>query len=127
VNVELSPLPEVTCHPAQINQLVMNLVAQRHLRLQRRRRVTVRTTAERRRRGGDPCLDNSTGIEPATCRRSLTVLHDQTGRPGNGPGLSISHQIVEDHGGTITVTSKVGEGTHFTVLLPLRGSRGVRK
>ncbi len=39
--------------------------------------------------------------------------------PGTGLGLVISRAIVEAHGGTITVTSKIGAGTCFRVELPL--------
>jgi len=38
---------------------------------------------------------------------------------GTGLGLSVAHGIVERHGGTITVKSSVGEGTGFTINLPL--------
>ena len=38
---------------------------------------------------------------------------------GNGLGLSIAKRIVELHGGSITVASRLGEGTSFTVVLPL--------
>ena len=37
---------------------------------------------------------------------------------GSGLGLSISHGIIEQHGGTIHVDSLVGKGTVFTVSLP---------
>ena len=38
--------------------------------------------------------------------------------PGTGLGLSISRALVEQHGGTISVKSTVGEGTHVTVSIP---------
>ena len=38
---------------------------------------------------------------------------------GSGLGLSISHQIVQEHGGYVTVESKVGAGTSFFVNIPI--------
>jgi len=39
---------------------------------------------------------------------------------GTGLGLSVAHGIIEQHKGTLSVTSKVGEGSVFTIRLPLR-------
>ena len=38
---------------------------------------------------------------------------------GSGMGLAICRKIVERHGGTIAATSIVGQGTTFTVTLPV--------
>jgi PAS domain S-box-containing protein len=46
---------------------------------------------------------------------------------GTGLGLAITHKIVEDHGGAITFRSTPGQGTVFTVLLPIRSERPVRR
>ena len=47
----------------------------------------------------------------------------ETSISGTGVGLAIAKDIVEAHGGTITVESAVGEGTTFTVRLPLNDRR----
>jgi two-component system NtrC family sensor kinase len=43
---------------------------------------------------------------------------------GTGLGLSVSQGIVERHGGSIRVQSKLGEGSTFTIWLPLEGEEG---
>ena len=43
---------------------------------------------------------------------------------GTGLGLSIVYQIIRDHGGTINVRSRVGQGTTITVELPVAATNG---
>jgi len=47
-----------------------------------------------------------------------TKKAEESGEAGTGIGLSIVQQIVEQHGGQIEVTSKPGEGSCFTLVLP---------
>jgi PAS domain S-box-containing protein len=122
LNLELSPLPEVLCFPARINQVVLNLTANAIYACAESGTVTVRTQSEPD-GAALHIIDNGSGI-PADV---LPKIFDPffTTKPvgqGTGLGLSISHQIVEDHGGHIEVVSKVGEGTHFTIHLPLRAT-----
>jgi PAS domain S-box-containing protein len=62
--------------------------------------------------------DTGQGIRAETLTRVFSPLFT-TKAQGMGFGLSISKRIVEAHGGKISVESKLGEGTTFTVTFPL--------
>ncbi len=69
-------------------------------------------------------VDNGPGIPPELCERIFEPrFTTKLGRVqfGLGLGLSISRQIIEDHGGHITVTSRVGR-TDVHVVLPIGGT-----
>jgi len=68
--------------------------------------------------------DTGTGIEEGTLNRIFDPFFTtkQIGK-GTGLGLSICYGIIKEHNGTITAKSKKGEGTIFTIRLPLNGSR----
>ena len=48
-----------------------------------------------------------------------------TKEKGLGLGMAIAHRITEDHGGMIDVASEVGQGTTFTVSIPVNGAARV--
>jgi signal transduction histidine kinase len=64
--------------------------------------------------------DNGSGIDPANLSRIFEPFFTtkMEGR-GTGLGLSIVQRIVEKHGGQLSVESALGQGTTFTVRLPL--------
>ena len=63
--------------------------------------------------------DSGSGIDPGVRSRLFEpfVTTKEVGR-GTGLGLSICKNIVESHGGSITVDSELGKGARFTVALP---------
>jgi signal transduction histidine kinase len=62
--------------------------------------------------------DRGQGMDEETRARIFEPFFT-TKRKGTGLGLAIAKQIVEQHGGNIRVESRPGEGTRFTVELPL--------
>jgi signal transduction histidine kinase len=108
----------VNMNPIQIEQVVVNLLQNAMESGEWGVRVTVRTE-------GAPdavrviVSDTGRGITPEHQSRMFdpfftTRLH----LGGTGLGLSIVHGIITEHGGTIDVQSRLGEGTTITVALP---------
>jgi len=63
--------------------------------------------------------DNGCGMPDAVRRRIFEPLFSTKGSRGTGLGLAVSHKIVQEHGGALTVESVEGEGTSFILELPV--------
>ena len=118
VTKEFAGLPQLVCHPFQLNQVFMNLLVNAGQAIESKGVIIVRT-------GFDEdwiwveIQDTGKGIKP----ENLTRIFDPffTTKPvgkGTGLGLSMAYGIVKKHGGRIDVTSEVGRGTCFRVWLP---------
>lgn len=116
------PVP-VTGNVAELQQVVSNLVInglQAMARGGRIRIITSTTERDGRRVGRIAVEDQGPGIAPEHLGRIFDPFFTTKGvGEGTGLGLSVSYGIVQDHDGTIDVTSVPQRGSTFTVILPL--------
>lgn len=118
-------LPRVDADAEQLKQVLINLVQNAVQAIgERAGEIVLRTV--RPERFGDfraqefvelQISDNGPGI-PADQQLNIFVPFFTTKQKGTGLGLAICQRIVKNHGGTISVQSKVGEGSTFTIRLP---------
>jgi signal transduction histidine kinase len=64
-------------------------------------------------------IDNGGGVPPSMMSHMFELFHSTKGNRGTGLGLAVAKKIVDEHEGSIAVKSKVGEGTTFTIRLPV--------
>jgi PAS domain S-box-containing protein len=119
VNKEYGELPEVHCLSSQLNQVFMNLLVNAGQAIVDQGVITVRTGADQESVWVE-VADTGAGIP----KDNLTRIFDPffTTKPvgkGTGLGLSLSYSIVLKHHGRIEVSSEVGKGTTFRVVLPI--------
>jgi signal transduction histidine kinase len=115
------PLPDIECLASQLNQVVMNLVINAAQAMgPERGTITISNGVE----GENIWLevaDDGCGIAPQTVQKIFDPFF--TTKPvgeGTGLGLSLSYGIVKKHRGSISVSSELGKGTTFRVVLPIR-------
>ena len=65
--------------------------------------------------------DTGPGIDEETQARIFEAFFSTKTQKGTGLGLWVSHGIVQGHGGTMKVRSRVGDGTTFVIVLPVAG------
>ena len=62
--------------------------------------------------------DNGMGMDAETREKLFTLFYSSKGSQGTGLGMFIANQVVEEHGGQISVQSEPGTGTAITVSVP---------
>jgi PAS domain S-box-containing protein len=117
---EYGDLPKILCYPRQLNQALMNLLVNAAQAIPERGSIWIKTWADADSVYVD-VRDSGTGIP----EERLSKIFDPffTTKPvgqGTGLGLSIVSGIVERHGGSVRVTSRVGEGTTFHLAFPIQ-------
>lgn len=115
-------LPDIVADPVRIREVVTNLIGNALRAMPDGGDLTLSVTA----RDGVyeiAVLDSGVGIEPGDLEQVFDRFHKGSTSRGSGLGLTISRDLVEAHGGTISVESEPDAGTRATVSLPARPDR----
>ncbi|HEY9622129.1 MAG TPA: response regulator [Crinalium sp.] len=137
ISQEYGELPYVACFPGQLNQVFMNILANAidvfdemaqqssyEALKEHPQTITIQTAVLPKQDAIEIRIgDNGTGIPEDVKPRIFDYLFTTKGiGKGTGLGLAIARQIVEEkHGGAIDVRSTLGQGTVFTIRLPIKG------
>jgi signal transduction histidine kinase len=103
-----------------LNQVFLNLITNAAQAIEKFGKITITTQLEND-KAVIKVADTGVGIPEQNLRKIFEPFF--TTKPvgqGTGLGLSIVYKIIEQHNGTIDVKSKVGEGTEFTITLPVK-------
>jgi two-component system, NtrC family, sensor kinase len=124
LNLDLAKdVPPVHCDPAQIEQVVLALVINAIDAMPQEGNLWIST---RIRPDGALELvirDDGIGIPSEHLPHIFEPFYTTKESGGSGLGLAISESIIERHGGSIQVNSVVGQGTTFTIVLPMDSQR----
>jgi len=114
-------MPAVPMDPSGMHQVIMNLLSNELDAVQPQQgliRIEARYDAENR-QSTIEVIDNGSGIPASMMRHMFELFHSTKGNRGTGIGLAVAKKIVDEHEGSISVKSAPGEGTTFTVRLPV--------
>ncbi len=125
LEVQLMNRPFARVNPAQIQQVLINLLINARQAMPEGGVVTLRLTSDGAGRLAELSVtDRGIGIASANLRRifepffSTKTGPDASGLGGSGLGLSVCRDIVEAHHGRLRAESRLGQGSTFTLLLP---------
>src|SRR6185369_3848864 len=119
-------IPAIACNPSQLNQVFLNLITNAAQAIPEQGEIRIRTALS----GSQVVIevsDDGTGIPEHVLPYSFdTYFTTKPQGEGTGLGLAIAQDIVRNHGGHISVTTRAGQGTCFTVTLPVDAPDAVR-
>ena len=117
---DYAEVPPILCNPQRLGQVFVNLILNAVQAIEGAGTITVRTYRQDEHVVAE-IADDGPGIPEENLGKIFDAFY--TTKPvgqGTGLGLSISYEIVKKHGGDIQVSSTVGQGTTFRIILPIR-------
>lgn len=117
--------PHIQADPAQLKQVLINLVQNAAESIGRDGTITLRTRTQKRRLAASPATvavlevqDTGKGVPPEVQKRLFDPFFT-TKASGTGLGLSIAARILEKHGGTLEYEGTQNRGATFRLVLPI--------
>jgi PAS domain S-box-containing protein len=122
IHKQLSPsLSQITADLNQIRQVLINMFINAAQSMPERGELTVTTEKVKFKEWVQIQIsDTGEGIKQENILKIFNPFFTTKKREGTGLGLSISLSYIKNHNGQITVQSRPGEGTTFTISLPIR-------
>lgn len=122
VRREYGELPEIYCSRDRLNQVFVNILVNAAQAIETHGEITIRTGYDEERVLVE-ISDTGSGIREEDIERIFDPFFTTKDiGDGTGLGLSIVYDIIKAHKGTIAVDSTVGQGTTFTISLPINPS-----
>ena len=118
-------LPHVRCDPNQIEQVALAMIINAIDAMPQGGNLWITTCQSSATTVELIIRDDGMGISDEHLAHIFEPFYTTKESGGSGLGLAISQNIVERHGGSISVGSKVGQGTTFTIVLPVDSQRPV--
>ncbi|MFH1728327.1 MAG: ATP-binding protein [Pseudomonadota bacterium] len=111
--------PNINCNPQQLGQVFLNLLVNASQSITDKGTINIKTWANNK-NVMILIKDTGSGIKKENIDKIFEPFFTtkETGK-GTGLGMSISFEIIKKHGGEIIVESQEGQGTSFTITLPL--------
>ncbi|MFK7886515.1 MAG: sensor histidine kinase [Gammaproteobacteria bacterium] len=126
VNTEMGDVPRITCAPSQINQVLLNLITNASQAIEGTGTITIQTGTDDNDNVYARVIDSGTGI-PDDIMQKIRDPFFTTKEVGSGTGLGLSivEEILGKHGGTLEIESTEGEGSTFSIYLPISRAQEV--
>ncbi|NQZ83632.1 MAG: GAF domain-containing protein [Colwellia sp.] len=117
--------PELSCFPSKLNQVFMNIIVNACQAITSKQKnnkdfegEVLITTTEQNGRLMMRFKDNGCGMDKVTLQRIFEPFYTTKDvGTGTGLGMAITFGIIEEHGGSISVDSTLGEGSEMMILL----------
>lgn len=115
---DLQPTPAIMGSAVELREVFINLILNAVHAMPKGGTLTVKTFVEEDQGVMATVSDDGVGMSPSVREKIFEPLYTTKGDDGSGMGLAVAYGIVQEHDGTVDVSSALGQGTTFQFAFP---------
>ncbi|NJO88968.1 MAG: response regulator [Chloroflexia bacterium] len=118
---EYDQVPMIECYTGKLNQVFLNVLINAMQAIKKKGKIWITAGPKDGKNIFIKIKDTGVGIKQEDLDHVFETFYTTKEKEkGSGLGLAISHNIIKEHNGQIEVESEHGEGTSFTIVLPIK-------